>query len=159
MILISPFPPEHARELHRWLNSPRDANFDDFTASDVASVEASLARKTAAGFTFLGQSTKPFAFAAFAAASPVMGWFQGVVLAPEHRGFGHGAAFLRAVVADLRGRGFRKMSAFFNADNDAIRETFRSAGAVEEGYLRAAAMRSGSLSDVRLWSFNDMRTA
>lgn len=158
MILVSPFPAASAGELHRWLNSPREPNFIDGAVSDVAAVTATLAAKNAAGQTFVALlAGEPVGFIAIAPASPVMAWFAGMVIAPEHRGKGIGAGFLGAVVHTLRAQGFRKLSAFFFADNDAIRATFASAGAVGEGYLKRAAMREGELVDMRLWSFNEPR--
>ncbi len=155
MTIVSPFPPEAAPDLHRWLNSPRDPNFADGQASDADAVREQLAAKTAAGYTFaLIRDGQPAGFLAFAPASHEMGWFAGMVVAPEHRGHGCGVWFLRAVVERLRAAGFLKLAAVFFADNEAIRFTFKASDAVEEGYLKGAVMRDGQMVDMRLWSFN-----
>jgi L-amino acid N-acyltransferase YncA len=157
-MITSPFPASSAGELSRWLNSPRDPNFDDFADSDPAGVETALAVKSGCGQTFaLTPDGTPIGFLAFAPASPVMGFFAGMVIAPEQRGRGLGSDFLANVVFELRSQGFRKLSALFFADNVAIANTFRSVGAVEEGYLRRAAVRGGELIDMRLWSFTETR--
>ncbi len=162
MTIVSPFPPEAAPELHRWLNSPRGPNFADGRAPSVSvtpdadAVAAQLAAKTAAGRTFaLIRAGQPAGFIGFTPASREMGWFAGMVIAPEHRGHGCGVWFLRTVVRRLRGEGFRKLAAVFYADNAAIRFTFEASDAVEEGYLKQAVMRDGQMVDMRLWSFND----
>jgi L-amino acid N-acyltransferase YncA len=54
-----------------------------------------------------------------------------MVLAPEHRGRGHGTRFLALVVATLRTDGVRAMHAAVRPGNAAIQATFASAGAVE----------------------------
>jgi RimJ/RimL family protein N-acetyltransferase len=83
-----------------------------------------------------------------------MGLFRGVVIAPGRRGKGLGAAVLALVVRTLRCQGTPKLCGFFFADNLAIQCAFRRAGAIEEGYLKGAAMRNGKAIDMRLWSFN-----
>jgi RimJ/RimL family protein N-acetyltransferase len=156
MIVICPFPTQQAPELHRWLTTPADPNFDDYAPRDLAGVTAALRAKSEAGYTFAAVlDDLPIGFVGFAPASPVAGWFAGMVMAPEYRGRGFGGELLCRAVWILRAKGFRKLSAFFFADNHAIRATFRSAGAVEEGYLRGASMRGGELVDMRLWSFNE----
>lgn len=155
-MIESPFPKSGAAQLCRWLNTPRELNFCDDVASDAASIHASLAAKTATGKTFaLMLGGKPIGFLGFTPASSVMGWFAGMVIAPEHRGKRYARTFLETVAGILRAQGFRKLSALFFADNEAIRRTFQSAGAVEEGYLRMATLRGGELVDAELWSFNE----
>lgn len=156
MTLVSPFPPDRAAELHRWLTTPAEPNFDDYAPRDLAGVTAALSAKSDTGYTFAAVlDDRPIGFIAFTPASPVAGWFAGMVMAPEYRGRGFGCELLCRAVWILRAKGFRKLSAFFFADNRAISNTFRSAGAVEEGYLRGVAMRGGELVDMRLWSFNE----
>lgn len=133
MMLVSPFPAAHVAELHRWLNAPREPNFDDGDASDAASVAASLARKSAGGGqTFAAiVNDEPIGFIGFSPDAPNAGMFCGMVMAPEHRGRGHGARFLALVVAVLRAQGFRSLAAAVRPDNAAIHATFGRAGAVE----------------------------
>lgn len=124
MIVISPFPASAADELHRWLNSPREPNFSDGVPSDLETVTAMLAAKTAAGQTFAATiDEKAIAFIGFAG-----GWFAGTVVAPEYRGRGLGTEFLRSVVSILRAQGVGELAAYFFADNKAIMKTFVNAG-------------------------------
>jgi RimJ/RimL family protein N-acetyltransferase len=154
MILASPFPRDAAPELWRWLNSPAEPNFLDGSPRDLAGVTAALDLKTAQGITFAAMiDGRPAGFIGISPASREMAWFAGMVIAPEHRGHGLGTTFLRAVVRDLNTRGVRKLSALFFADNHAVRAAFAKAGAVEEGYLKSAAMRNGEMTDMRLSSF------
>lgn len=139
MTLLSPFPAAHARELHRWLNAPRDPNFAQGQASDIETVTTMLAEKTAAGFTFAAiVDGAPIGFIGFAPLSADEGQFAGMVIAPEHRGMGWGTRFLILVTAQLRERGFKRMSAVVRSGNRAIQSTFAGAGAVP---------------DMQVWSF------
>jgi RimJ/RimL family protein N-acetyltransferase len=155
VILRSPFPIEHAADLWHWLNTPREPNFEDGAAEDFETFRAELETRAANEKTFALHDAiagKPIGFIGFARLGKD-GLFRGVVIAPERRGQGLGAAFLRLVARTLRAQGFGRLSALFFADNIAIRETFRRAGAVEEGLLEGVAMRGGKATDMRLWSF------
>jgi RimJ/RimL family protein N-acetyltransferase len=152
--LATPFPRRSAPALHAWLTTPREPNFDDFHSSDYADFLYALDVKNQSGSTFAAiVDGKPIGFAAIAPASPVLAFFAGVVIAPAFRGRGLGRDLLTLVWDELQLRGFRKATASFFADNEAIRATFESAGAAEEGVLRRAALRGGELVDMRMYSF------
>jgi RimJ/RimL family protein N-acetyltransferase len=156
--LATPFPRRSAPALHAWLTTPREPNFDDFHSSDYADFLYALDSKNQSGSTFAlmldsGHGVKPVGFAAIAPASPVLAFFAGVVIAPAFRGRGFGRELLTLVWDELQLRGFRKATASFFADNEAIRATFESAGAAEEGVLRRAALHGGELVDMRMYSF------
>jgi ribosomal protein S18 acetylase RimI-like enzyme len=130
MMIVSPFPPEFASALHRWLNAPRDPNFDIDQASDLETVTAMLAAKTAAGDTFaLKINNLTAGFIGFEPTSPTAGHFAGMVIAPEYRGLGYGLRFLQIVVSELRALGYRTLTAAVRADNRRIQATFENAGA------------------------------
>lgn len=136
MIIVSPFPPESVGELHRWLNEPRDPNFEPGQASDVATVATMVEAKTAAGFTFACEPfglSGPVGFLAFTPLEAGTGQFAGMVMAPEVRGMGYGRFFLQRVVQVLRDRGFSRMSAVVRNENVAVQRAFASAGAMEDG--------------------------
>lgn len=142
MTLVCPFPPEYAGDLHRWLNSPREPNFPPGQASGLETVTAMLRAKTEAGFTFAAiVDGEAVGFIGFAPACPESGQFAGMVIAPEHRGKGWGKRFLGAVVAFLRQRGYKTMSAVVRSQNRRIQATFASAGAVP---------------DMQVWSFREI---
>lgn len=133
MTLVSPFPSEHAGELHRWLNEPREPNFSAEQASDLETIAAMLASKTAAGFTFAAiVDGAPAGFLGFTPLSATEGQFAGMVIAPERRGAGLGTRFLVLVAASLRDRGFMRMSAIVNREHRTIQATFARAGAVHD---------------------------
>ena len=156
MNLASPFPRRSAPALHTWLNTPREPNFDDFHSSNYGDFLYALDVKNTSGSTFaMMRNGKPVGFAAIQPASDIVACFAGVVIAPEFRGQGLGRELLRLVWDEVQLQGFRKATATFFADNEAIRATFKSAGAYEEGCLRKAAMRGGELVDMRVWSFTE----
>jgi RimJ/RimL family protein N-acetyltransferase len=129
MTLITPFPATSAPALTRWLNAPREPNFDAAQASDLNAVTALLDEKNATGETFGAcVNDELIGFIGF---TPETGMFAGMVLAPEHRGCGHGARFLALAVATLRARGVRTLAAAVRPGNGAIQRTFEAAGAVE----------------------------
>ena len=154
MTLVTPFPRRFAPALHAWLTTPTSPNFDDFHSSKYGDFLIALDAKNAAGSTFaFMRHGKPVGFAAFAAASPVMAVFAGVVIAPEYRGMGFGRELLGLVWDEMQLQGYRKATAWFFADNLAVARAFEAAGAVNEGRLARCAQRAGELVDMQIWSF------
>ncbi len=129
MILVSPFPSESAPELTRWLNMPREPNFEEGTASDLEAVTVMLAAKELAGQTF--GAVVDGELVGFIGFTRATGMFAGMVLAPEHRGKGDGVRFLKLVLGSLRAQGVSITAAAVRPGNAAIQATLAAAGGVE----------------------------
>jgi len=125
---------DRAPALCRWLNHPREAHFADGEASDLGAVTALLAKKTAEGQTFGARLMHPgcmngelIGFIGFRPHAPHEGQYCGMVIAPEHRGRGHGKRFLALVATVLKEQGYEWTWAQLSPDNHAIRATFAAA--------------------------------
>ena len=136
------FPVALGVKLWRWLNAPRDPNFDDFGPRDAVEFNLHLARRIERETTWaICVGGEIVGYLAFAQQSPVTGQMHGMVLDPAYRGRGLGTMAMRAAIEELAETGVRSILVMpFLTSDKAIRmlhnSGFRMIGMVRNGTQR-----------------------
>jgi RimJ/RimL family protein N-acetyltransferase len=146
-----PFPKWACEELWRWLNAPRDPNFDDYGPRTVEEFRLELDKRRRLECTWgISLGGELVGYLGFIPQTQICGAFHGLVIEPEKRGMGIGAAAVAEAIGDLRVAGFEKFMVWVFADNHGIAHLFGKLGFTEEGYISGATRRSGEPLDMRV---------
>ena len=152
--LEAKFPMERASALWRWLNEPREPNFDDFGPHTFGDFANQLAHRTRCEHTWgIHFEGKLVGYLGFVRLSPIAGQFHGMVIAPEYRKRGIGTAAMSRAVAELRADGAKSLLVTVFWDNAAILSVLASAGFSEVGFIFNASMRNGRLQPMRMMQY------
>jgi RimJ/RimL family protein N-acetyltransferase len=147
--------PATLAELWDWLRQFPAANFDDQGPKTRADFELEMARRQACGELFwtVEYGKRAVGVIGIAPISARLAMFHGVCFDRSVHGTGIASQAIRAVLDELFGQGFDKVSAAYFADNTRIHKLFQRLGARNEGYLRAHTVRAGKPLDMRLIAF------
>jgi RimJ/RimL family protein N-acetyltransferase len=151
------FPDDRWADVWRWLHQFPLCNFDDYGPRNLQAFEAEMRRRVVAGEFVLGVSSDAgdlVGIIGFRPMAPGWGMFAGICFDKSVHGTDVTRAAVRAALKSLFERqGFRKVSAWYFADNRRVHHFLVSLGASEEGFLRAHTMRGGVAVDMRLVAF------
>jgi RimJ/RimL family protein N-acetyltransferase len=151
LTILRPFPLAHSVELWRWLNDPRDPNFDDYGPRDQAGFRTWLEQRIAGEWTWqIRLGTQIVGYLAFMLQTPVSGMFHGLVIAPQYRHQRIGTFAVKQAIHELRKAGVEKFMVWTFADNAPIRSLFAGLDFVQEGYVTGATRRNGKPLDMRV---------
>lgn len=154
---IRPGFPAGLRHSHlwRWLNSPREPNFDDFGPETEEQFDRAFFARLEQERIFTGWLYgAPVAYCGFKQFSPHAGQFHGVCVAPEYRRQGIGTLLLVGVIARLEGEGLSKFLAMIFADNKPMIRIFKELGFSQEGYLSNASKRTDKPIDAVVMGYS-----
>ncbi len=144
-----------ASQLWKWLNQPREPNFDDFGPRTFAGFYDVLLKRSATEKTWaIHWHGKIVGYLAFAPLNPVSGQFHGLVIAPEYRRRGFGRAALKLALAELRRSGFRSLLVMPFRSNHAIRYILQELGFQLYGWMEQASEQDGKPQAVGIFVHN-----
>ena len=135
---------QFAAAWHQALQKPRDAR---------NRVLVALERNTVRGFAVTQPSPDPDS-------DPIAdGEVAELVVAPEHRGAGHGSRLIHAVVDTLRADRFSRATCWLNADDDVRRRFLADSGWAPDGAHRSLDLHDdGSVLVKQVRLHTDLRT-
>lgn len=150
--LRAKFPVEHAARLWRWLNTPREPNFDDFGPTTWLEFDTALGKRIAYEKTWaVCIKGEAIGYLAFAPQNPVAGQFHGLVLDPKYRDKGLGRVAMQMAIDELVAAGYRSFLSMPTVDNKVIAKLLLALQFRHVGTLRKASQRDGQPSGVAIY--------
>lgn len=137
----------------RWVNSPRNAHFDDYGPRSDVEFERALRHRIITEKCFIIESGgQPIGYLGYVPLTPMVLQFRGIVIDPVHRGNGFGPAAMKLAIKSARQQGFEKFIVETFAHNEAANRMIFRCGGVREGVRRNATRQNGKLIDMIIWS-------
>lgn len=146
------FPLELSGKLWRWLNSPRDPNFDDFGPQTQAQFMMELAVRVRRERTWsIMADGEIVGYLGFVPQNPMAGQFHGLVIAPNFRRLGLGSEAVEEAIRLLNKEGFTSFTSMPFSSNRAIANLLKAIGFDYIGELPNATKCDGLLCSLSIF--------
>jgi RimJ/RimL family protein N-acetyltransferase len=152
--LVTPFPREFYKQLHRWFIQYPDKMMDDTWPKDFDAVCQAIDARSETEYTcMVTENGTPAGFIGYQQLTPHVGSLRGVCFDKKVHGNGTALRALRAVLQQQFDNGTYKIMAFPYVDNPRSHRFYQKLGAQDEGILRKHTLRGGEMVDMHLMAF------